>query len=686
MFFGKPIDINKSFIINYAPIFSHLKRSEKNLILRNSKAAHYKKGDLIYKQGDPPDVFYCVISGRVKISRLKDSREEVLEFLTCGMYFGIISLLTTKVHSVNAEAVNDSLILRIKKDDFDFILRRVPGLAIDLSRTLSQQIRSKDYGRGPLKSNIISIYSAIKGIGRTMYAVNLAISLRKETSKRVIFLEISQSGKEVLKILNTEDIGELIDLEHSALQKDMINKFIIKNQDIDIDFLNISHNPQAETSSEQISSLLALLTNDYQYIIVDLPVQRGEFVFRALTQSDTIYIITDYDINNLKATRELMGDLFKNVDYPQEKIRVILNAKKESSKITYGEIVKLIDHDVFANIPAFWQAADRIDETSLKVVLTQSDSEYARAIRRIAREIGGVLVGLALGSGAAFGLAHIGVIKVLEREKIPIDVVAGTSIGALIGALWASGKSGIEIENIMMGYNKNKGKVFRLLFDFCLPKTSLAKGKRVTKFLRRYLSNKTFHDIKLPLKVVACNLDKREKVIFDSGNLVDAVRSSLAIPGIFKPTKSNGDLIIDGGILEPVPVEALTKAGIKKIIAVNVLPSPQDMQEGYKDYKYYLEKKKADIQKLNFIVRIIYNLRFLFRKVFFPNIFDIMVNSILTMEHVMAKEDCRKANVVIHPVVAGANWFEFFRTEALIKKGELKTDKALPQIKTLIGQ
>jgi predicted acylesterase/phospholipase RssA/CRP-like cAMP-binding protein len=685
MIFGKPEDINKSFIVNYAPIFANLRRREKRLILQKSEVMQYKKGNLIYRQGDPPDAFYCVISGRVKIFKLEDHKGEDLEHLTCGMYFGIISLLTAKTHSVNVEAVNDSLILRINKDNFDFIIKKVPSLAIYLSKTLSEQIRRRDYARDISKSNIIAIYSAVRGIGRTMYAINLTISLRKETKKKVLILDISQTGREIVETLNIKDAKEPLDLRHSILQKEAISKFIITDYDLDIDILNLQYHPTVNNLNVQISSILTLFTNEYQYIIVDLPVERNEVVFRTLAQSDSIHLITDYNVENLKSTRELMVDLFKNVEYPQEKIKIILNERKDSKKIPLDEIVRLLDHDVFADIPVFWEASDSINELSAKIVLTQPDSEYARAIRRIAREIGNMLVGLALGGGAAFGLAHIGVIKVLERENIPIDIVAGSSMGALIGAFWTSGKSGSEIENIIMEYNRKKIKVFGLLFDFCFPKASIAKGKNIAKFLRKHLGNKTFQDVKLPLKVIVCNLDKRERVVLDSDSLVEAVKRSIAIPGIFEPDILNGDLIIDG-ILDPVPIDVLIQAGVKKIIAVNVLPSPQDVQEGYKNYKYCLEKEKIEMQKQNLMRRILYKFRIVFGKMFSPNILDIMVNSLQAMEYVMAKQDCQKADIVINPVIPGTNWFEFFKVDVLIKKGEQETEKVIVQIKELVNR
>jgi len=681
MFLARQLDVNKSFILKNAFIFSRLRKSQKNLIARQSQVVSYKKGDLIYRQGDPPDAFYCVISGRVKISSVHDNKEETLEFLTCGMYFGIISLLTTQTHSVSAEALNDSLLLKINKDDFGFILRKVPDLAIQLSATLSQQIRKKDFRYDAAKSHIISIYSAVKGIGRTMYSINLAISLKKETKKKVIFVEISQSGRDMQDVFNA---GEPLTLRNILLHKDSVDKFIIRNSDFGIDFLNVSSGAEGNTAINNTGFILSLLTEQYKYVIVDLPIEKTGMVFKALEQSDAIHLVTDYDLDNLRFTRELMADLFKKVEYPQEKIKVIVNEKKDSHRIPHEEVIRILDHGISANLPVFWQAAEKISRDSAKIVLTDPNCEYAKAVRRISRQIGNMLVGLALGSGAAFGLAHIGVLKVLERENISVDLVAGTSIGALIGALWAGGNSADDIEKIMMEFNKDKRKVFRLLFDFSLSKASLMEGKRLTEFLRRHLGDKTFYNVKLPLKIVACDLYKREKVVWSVGDLADAVKSSVAIPGIFKPIKSQDGLIVDGGILEPLPIDTLVDSGVKKIIAVNVLPGPQDTQEGYKIYKNNMENERLAVQDKNIIAKMFYNIKLLFRSIFFPNIFDIMVKSILSMEYAMAKESCKNADIVINPIIPGTEWYDFFKTDTLIKKGEADTQAVLPKIKALI--
>src|SRR3989338_599465 len=196
-------DPDRAFIVNYAPIFAHLDTVGKNLIIEKSKVVEYKKGDIIYKKGDPPDAFYCVITGRVRVFNYGAEKKNTLEYLNCGKYFGMISVLTGEPHSVSAEAANDSKILRINKEDFKEILDRIPKLAIDLSKTLSRRLRKKDIQEKKIfESSIISIFSAVPEVGRTAYAVNLAHSLRKETGKNVILINLREAPENVSRSLD----------------------------------------------------------------------------------------------------------------------------------------------------------------------------------------------------------------------------------------------------------------------------------------------------------------------------------------------------------------------------------------------------------------------------------------------------------------------------------------------------
>lgn len=666
-------DPDKSFIINYAPLFANLSVSEKNLIIKKSKVVEYNKGDIIYRQLDEPDAFYCVISGRVRISVVTDGKKETLEYLNYGNYFGIISLLTGDPHSVNAEAANDSKVLRIAKEDFQIILDRIPRLALDLSRTLSRRLRKKDIrGKRIFESSIISVADITRGQERLLYANHLALSLKKETGKSIILINVFENAKPT---------GEALSLQEGYfLTDEAIKKTTLQDADSGISILNTSYDSlRTSDYAANFNFLLTSLACDFRFIIIYLPVFASASGFKILNQSDIIHVIADCARDSLQNTKALITELIQKVKCPQEQIKVIANADREGEYLSCEEASKLLGYTIYAALPEGPRVAK-------KTILEEPVTEYAKTIRRIAREAGDVRVGLALSGGAAFGLAHIGVIKVLEKENIPIDVVATASMGAVVGALWAAGLNSSKLERVALELNNNKKKVFHLLVDPVFPKLSFFGGRSIRRLLEKYIGKKTFEDARFPLKVVACNLTKREKVVYDSGNICDAVMASLALPGIFSPAKINGDLLIDGGIIEPVPIGTLLQMGIKKIIAVNVFPSPEDIARGYELNLKRAEEEKKKAKAKGFFARVMYNIGTRINKIFFPNVFDIIVNSIQVMEYVIAERDCMMMDVVLRPASPGVDWFELFKAEELIKVGVEETNNALPQIKALISE
>lgn len=680
-------DPDESFIINHASLFVNLSCLEKKLILEKSEVVEYRKGDSIYKQFDPPDAFYCVISGRVRIFNIIGGEKEILELLNYGKYFGIISLMTGELHSVSAEAVNDSKILRIKKEDFQLILDRIPNLAMDLNKTLSRRLRKRDTREKKVfESSIISVLSAVRGATGAFYANNLSLSLKKETNRNIILIKVLRGTHEAAGALN------LLQADFSG--GSAIKGAIIQEADSGLNILNIaSDSSNNSVCASNINFLLSFLSSDFHFIIVDisnlmnmdadscLPARislNESLGCSILGQSDIIHLVTDYDTRALRETKVLISELFRRVKYPQDRIKVIVNADLISKIFSGEEVSKLLDFKIYAMLPKYLGRAS-------KIILEEPHSEYAKAVRRIAREVGDVRVGLALSGGAAFGLAQIGVIKILESEDIPIDAIAGSSIGALIGALWACGLNSEELKKIVLGLD-NRKKVFRLLLEPHFPRLSFSKGKRLRGFLEKQIGKRTFQDTRFPLKIVACNLTKRQEFIYDSGRIVDAVMASIAIPGVFTPIKTNGGLVVDGGIINPVPISVLAKMGIKKIIAVNVLPGPQDIAQSNAFKLRRMEEEKRQAESKGFFAKIAYNLGVRFNKIFFPNILDIIVNSIQVLEFVIAEKDCQRANIVIRPVVVGVDWFEFFKAEDLIKMGEEETKKSSVVLKSLIRE
>lgn len=172
---------------------------------------------------------------------------------------------------------------------------------------------------------------------------------------------------------------------------------------------------------------------------------------------------------------------------------------------------------------------------------------------------------LVLGGGSARGLAHIGVLKVFEKEKIEFDLVVGTSIGAFIGAYYALGGDMINAEKMALEFNAKAN------LDVMIPPTvGLIKGERIYNIIKKFVGEKTFSDTKIPLAVVATDIEKGQEYVFTKGSLADAVRASCSYPGIFIPRRINNHLLVDGGIINTVPVSVARNMGAGVVVAVDV--------------------------------------------------------------------------------------------------------------------
>ena len=177
-------------------------------------------------------------------------------------------------------------------------------------------------------------------------------------------------------------------------------------------------------------------------------------------------------------------------------------------------------------------------------------------------------IGLALSGGGARGLAHIGVLKVLEREGIPVNLLAGTSMGGVIAAGYAAGLDAayMEQEALHMGRWRN----LLPLVDRSLPGLGLMKGERVREYFVRHLGDKTFADLRVPLALVTVDLLSGEEVILSSGLVADAVRATVSLPGALAPVRLDGRLLVDGGLLNNIPADVVRRMGADLVVAVDV--------------------------------------------------------------------------------------------------------------------
>jgi predicted acylesterase/phospholipase RssA/cellulose biosynthesis protein BcsQ len=690
-----PSYLNKLAVVKQIPLFAQLNFFELNRIARRATFVDYKKGDLICKQGAPADAFYCLVSGRVSCYTIDQfSHKSAVEFIHRGRHFGILSALTGENHSHNFEAINDSVVLKINRDDFSDILKATPRLGVALSQSLSHRIRNQVvHDDTKVESTILSVYSPVKGSGSSTYAINLALNLQKETDKKVLLISLTSSKEEHKP---ASEINEAtpqwksagIDLQSIADDPQKISKSIVRGE-LNIDFLNAAFDPDDRTLVTKISRFVSAPVDDYNYIIVDLPNEMDDMVLKTLTQSDHVHLVVADRDKDLETTRQVIDRLQENLggSFSLEKVSVILSGVLSEEMRPVEKIKEFLNYDVFAILPhiAAAQLNAAVVSKGLTVITPDPTSHYAKTIVRIARKTSGVLVGLVLGGGAALGVAHVGVIRVLERENIPVDIVIGSSMGALIGSMWAIGKNADELEFIAREF-KNKSSLLKLFDPPAFPISGLIRGRKIALWLKSKLGNSTFYNTRIPFRAVAYDLLLREELVIDQGSLVDAVCKSIAIPGVIRPRMENGQMIIDGGVLNPLPTNVLANMGIKKIIAVNVLQSPSHVAQGHQ-----MELKQLELtSKVKFFQDPMRYLGFrvgrFFTNLFIPNISDIIVRTLQASEYIIAEQSCRQANVVIHPNLVGINWFELYKVDELIRLGEEATIQNLPAIKELIKE
>lgn len=266
-------------------------------------------------------------------------------------------------------------------------------------------------------------------------------------------------------------------------------------------------------------------------------------------------------------------------------------------------------------------------------------------------------VGLALGSGGAKGYAHIGVIKTLVENEIPIDFIAGSSIGAMIGALYSLSLDIKEIEKVSLS---NSWKQIISFIDLSF-RGGLIHGKKIQNFLEEIMHNATFEEIKIPLTIISTDFNTAQIIKIKNGDIALAVRASISVPLLFKPVQLNDKLLYDGGLSNPVPVDVVKEMGADIVIAVN-LDNNSYFEENNKNFS----NKKKRISN------------------------SVILRSLCCLQYHLAKIVSASADILIEPEVGnlvgaiGLNKFLKNNGKDVIVKGEKATKSVLPQIKKLL--
>jgi NTE family protein len=537
-----------------------------------------------------------------------------------------------------------------------------------------------------LPRQVVTLAFLSKHLPSALMSAQLAASLCAESSGVSVVLVRLQPSERPPSFLDAYDEGRATAVDWAPSEVMLQGQFGMPSSLIrtETGFHLLTLNVHGETSSpENIASLVAQLRRQFRYVLVEALADETPTpgLLEFLVQSDLAYLFLQGTTEDVYHVDLLIRKLRPRCQKPSGCFKPILCLAEGEQANGFDLLIQRVATPVHMYVRQCPTAAAGKDPGAPGGLT----SLFKADLRRLAREISGRLLGLALSSGAAKGFSHIGVIQVLEENGIEVDVVAGASIGAYIGSVWAYGHDGREMERLAREM-EGRWRLWSVIDPVFPPRQGFLRGLALKRRLMRSIGTSRFADLQRPLRVVAGNLVTLERTVFASGEVATAVHASIAVPGICVPVTIDGETYIDGGVVDPVPVDILREMGVSRIIAVNAIPTPdriryslQAEQElarakaGRGDRARRLFRKVVPLeQQLNYFAR--------------GNLFEIVMRSVHGAQVRLAEASCGLADVALRPDICDDRWLDCRNPGRFIALGRDVAERHLEEIKALVAR
>ena len=473
-------------------------------------------GHTLFRQGDPGESLYALVSGRVLIRAESDGEEVIIGEAGRGETIGEMALLTGEPRSATVVAIRDTVLVRLPRDAFDRLLEDHPRMALGLSRLLVERLRAQTTAR-PVAARIgsnIAIVSAGRGAPQTpAFAQALVHAL--------------------------EAIGPVAHVNRSRIEEQALGAGAASEA--------------GDVDGAWLAAWLDEQEVEHSFVVYEAEPDLTEWTQRCLRQADVVVGVADAAGD--PALGGIEKEFLADADGRDAVRQVLVLVHPPDTRQPSGT--------------AAWLEGRRV--ASHHHVRSGSADDLAR----VARVLSGTAVGLVLGGGAARGFAHVGAFRALCEAGVPIDWVGGASIGSAMGGLIAFGQTPDEMQAICRRVFVEENP----LGDYTLPLISLVRGKRLARQLDEHFGL-DIEDLWLPFFCVSTDVSDAGVLVHERGSLARAVRASVALPGVLPPAVDRNHLLIDGGVLNNLPVDVMRRRSVGSIIAVD-LHVQKDYALGY---------------------------------------------------------------------------------------------------------
>jgi NTE family protein len=628
------------------PIFSFFTRPELEAAEKLFRDVTFAKNDVVVRLGEPGETFYVVLDGELEVWDASEPPRQT-GTLRRGDFFGEMALLQGGVRTATVTAARRVHLLAVDKPAFDQLFLRNPKAIEYFARVLSKRLAGVTRAERIRRATTTIAVASRRGLkGETLVAHALAGILRQVTQTEVVYVEVRPSHEaprpSVLDLLSGE-------LEYAP------RKWVPPNEGGRPTPLQIvvPGNLDGRGYGDLLSNLVSRLSDAFSFIVFDLGSQFPGLIESAPAYADVFVALVDGVDDDPGVPDRSSMTLHRVVNLFNPTSRPIAISNSEPFVIPYS--------------PMF----TRPTVEAVEFILANPRSAPALPMYRLAHKLLGISIGVALGGGAAFGLAHLGVLKVLDGSGVPIDLVAGCSQGSIVAVGYAAGLSISEMIAIARELGTRRNFLFASDPTFFL-KPGILSGQRFLAMMRPYLKGKdSFEQLLLPCRTVATDIESGERVAIGSGSLETAYRASSSVPMVLAPLRDGERVLVDGGVADPVPAGVAMEMGADITIAVNVVPP---MKRGIETALSSFYRRLNAFNPLSYFGD----------GQDLPNLFDIVMNSMQILQYELGNFKAISADVLINPDLSDFTWIEYYRADELIARGAEAAEKALPLIEKAV--
>ncbi|MDH5719792.1 MAG: patatin-like phospholipase family protein [Spirochaetia bacterium] len=674
-------------------IFREMPGKQVSEILSYFKKVKVKKGSKLYAPKDAASYLYVVLTGEFKVEVKEDAKFRIIGYSRASDIIGEMSILSDKPRSARVTAVLDSEVLRITKENINMLFVRYPKLVINIGHIQAERLQQNLHATAKqiFQKHFIAHFSAFNEIESHYIGLNLAATIAETTKSPVAYLHFSSYSVSPVKTLQCKvKIEQTISqLERFQKKQSFSVKELLHEHDSGIWFLPcINHRmPIDYLKLADIARLLGFLSKEFPVIFMELGSENLENkkTVEVLKQADFVISgISAYD-RSIKLYSKYVNYFNKYIKDFDAKLSVYQNSiliqeKLEkfrknifAKRIYFSQIERELGHSIDFKIHGRLQSLSEYIPT---FTYLEQINQAVFSLQSMARWIIDRNIGLALGGGGARGMAEIGVLRVLEKENIQFDMVAGTSMGSLIGALYAMRYDSYQIENVFSKFIP-KDKVFT---DYNLPFISFFRGRKMNRLLRKAFGKLRFEDLSIPFVCVTVDLLTGKEVRIDKGFLWRAVRASMSLPVVFPPMKYRRHYLVDGGVLNNVPGDILREKRVHRVLGVNCTPFEDDSLNRYIKETSLFSLLLPNKKFLKNVIRFFIKFYLMVKR---PPLLQIANRAMMLEGAELVRSKSHHFDLMLSPDVRSFALFDFQKRKEIIEKGVKEAEDNLDLIKQI---